>query len=193
MGQGKYDQVGGSTETNRQNSAFFDPTGNYANAMEGFKGMYSDAAGNFDPNKAFQAFMGQVPEMTRMASLGGGEIGQMYRNIAAANTRLGMEQMPAWLKSSGAGAATVGDVISRNANEASAATQQYMGQNFLQPMLGQGFDAQNRMMQMGISGFGDMASKQGEFYMPSYERRKSGWDYMMDLGGLGVSALSAFK
>ena len=194
-GDSGYAQVGGSTDRIKKDAAFLDPTGNYANAMTAFKSMFSDANGEFNPQAAMDAFLGQTPGLTNAVAGATGPISQMLSAQAARNARLGGEAalaaMPGGMNS-GAGQYAFGDAYSKAFSDAAIQTQQAQ-LNMLSPLLQQNLGSQYDLMKQGMASYGQMASNQGDLYTPTYEKKKSFWDYLNDTVQTGVSAYAALK
>ena len=193
-GNSGYAQVGGSTDRVAKDSAFLDPTGNYANAMSIFKSMFTDANGSFNPEAAMNAFLGQTGGLTNAVAGATGPVSQMLSAQAARNAKLGGEaalaSMPGGVNS-GAGQYAFGDAYSKAFSDAAIQTQQAQ-LGLLSPLLQQNLGSQYDLMKQGMASYGQMASNQGEFYVPTYEKKKSFWDYLTDAAGLATSAAGAF-
>lgn len=193
MGQGGYSEVGGKDA--KDNVSFVDPTGNYAGAMNKFSSMFTDGAGNFDPNKAMKAFLGQSEGLTNMVAGATGPVSQMLREGATRNAKIGGEaalaSMPGGVNS-GAGQYAFGDAYARAFSDAATETQKAQ-LGMLSPLMNQNLGSQYDLMRQGAQQYGDMASKQGDMYVPTYEKKKSLWDYMKDTATLGIAAKSAWS
>jgi hypothetical protein len=187
-----YSEVGGPNA--RNNVSFSDPTGNYGNAMNQFKSAFTDASGSFDPQKAMNAFLGQSEGLTNMVAGQTGPVGQMLREGATRNAKIGGEAALAAMggPNSGAGMGAFGDAYSRAFSDAATQTQQAQ-LGLLSPLLNQNLSSQYGLMGQGMQQYGDMASKQGDLYTPTYERNKNFWDYTKDVVGMGLGIKSLWK
>lgn len=190
--------VGGTDENGNPNavkdSAFLDPTGNYGSAMDTFKSMFTGADGSFDPQKAMNAFLGQSEGLTNMVAGQTGPVAQMLREGATRNAKIGGEQALAAMggPNSGAGQYAFGDAYGKAFSDAATQTQQAQ-LGLLSPLLTQNLSSQYDLMRQGAQQYGDMAGKQGDLYVPTYERKKGAWDYLKDTLGMGLGAYSLLK
>jgi hypothetical protein len=202
---GGYSQVGGSTKDVADASSFFDPTGNYEKALQNFQGGASvDPNANFDPQAAFNAFMGQSGALGNMVMGATSPLTEMLNAQATRQAKLGGEAALAAMpggQNTGAGMAAFADAYAKPfADVANTQMQTQLG--MLSPLLQSAFGMQGDFSKMLYQGANDrsnlyanlyanMANKQGEFYVPTYERKKSGWDYTKDVVGMGTSAVDA--
>lgn len=183
-----------SFERTNNDAGFLDPTRNYGNAMNMFKSMFTDGQGNYDPNKAMNQFLGQSQGLANMVAGQTGPVGQMLTDAANRNSRIGGEAALAAMpgaRNSGAGMAAFGDAYSKNFSDAAIQTQQAQ-LGLLSPLLNQSMGNQFDLMKTGLSGYGQMASQQGQFYMPTY-RTTNPFAGLMSGAGAGAAMGTAIN
>lgn len=192
MGDAGYSKVGGDNAAN--DVKFTDPTGKFNASLDQFKKAYTDPQGNFDPNAAMNAFLGQSQGLTNMVVGATGPLSQMLDAQAQRDAKLGGEAALASMpgaQNSGAGMAAFGQAYADPFARAAIGTQQAQ-LGMLQPLMSQALGGQYGLMNNAMGQAGGMAGKMGDMWAPTYEKNKSGWDYAMDAGGLAMKALPLF-
>ena len=186
---------GGASKAGDVNDTqFADPTGKFQGALDQFKQGFTDRQGNFDPNAAFNQFMGQSPGLMNMVEGATGPLSQMMDASAQRDAKLGGEaalaSMPGGMNS-GAGMAAFGQAYADPFAKAAIGTQQAQ-LNMLNPLMQGSMQGQYGLMNNAMGNYGQMASRMGDMWSPTYMQNKSGWDRTMDVANMGVKVAGLF-
>lgn len=208
MSKGKYENV-----ADARDYQMVDPTGQFQGQLDnlgrmtsGFNVGLMGALG--DPNAAFNQFMGQAPGFAEMAQGPGAQLTQQLNALAAQQAQEGINNAATQFAGqgalhSGAGARAMGQAAATPFAQVAAdlggrqadLTGQLWGQGLqgaqawqqLQPQILSSLLGQGMGLQTG------MASELGGMMAPQYQYQPGFWDRAMQVGQLGVGALSAFN
>lgn len=205
MGKGGYKNIADASDYQ-----FADPTGQFQGQLDQFRNMAQfgrqGMTAHLDPNRAYDAFMGQAPGLAQLAQGPGAQLTQQLNAIAAQQAQEGMQHMGTQFAGqgalhSGAAARAMGHAASQPFADV-VAQQQARQAGLTGQLWGQGLSGAQQLQQtgaglhagiygQGMQGAGQMAGQMGTLVAPQYEYQKGGWDRMMDIGQLGLGVASA--